>query len=130
MRILTTLLALFIFASALAYPIHEAETVADIHQFRERHIQDTSVLYFVDLSGEEDTGFWASLFSLFGGTSRSDETYLPDIADNNPVMKIDVSLEQFKNITEEYKLDTIPYVVVFHHGEEILREFPSSDTPD
>jgi hypothetical protein len=127
---LRILLLAAILAIAVAYPIHTAETEGDIKAFRARHIQDTSVLYFVNLSAEKQTGFWSSLFSLFGSTSESDETYLPDIAESSPVLKIDVGQEALENSTNSYGVDSVPFVIAFHHGEEILRGTPSSSTGD
>jgi hypothetical protein len=127
---LSILLLAAIVAIAVAYPIHTAESEADIKAFRARHIQDTSVLYFVNLSAEKQTGFWSSLFSLFGSTSESDETYLPDIAESSPVLKIDVGQEALENSTDAYGVDSVPYVIAFHHDEEILRGTPSSSTGD
>lgn len=117
-------------AVAFAYPVHVAETEKDIKAFNERHIQDTSVLYFVNLSSKTETGFWASLFSLFGSSSESDETYLLDIAENNPVLKIDVGQDELVNATKPYNVTSIPYVVAFHKGLELLREAPYSSTAD
>lgn len=124
------LLLAVVLGLALAYPVHQAETEADITAFRERHIQDTSVLYFVNLSAEKQTGFWASLFSLFGSTSESDETYLPDIAESSPVIKIDVGQDALANTTNAYGVDSVPFVIVYHHGEELMRERPTSSTGD
>ena len=125
----TAILLLCLLGFALSYPIHEAENVRDINAFRERHFQDTSVLYFEDTTVEEK-GFWSSLFSLFGSSSKADETYLNDIAENAPVLKVDLARDDFSNISEKFALKSLPFVFVFHHGEELLKEFPTSSTAD
>lgn len=88
------------------------------------------MLYFVNLSTKSDTGFWASLFSLFGSSAESDETYLLDIAENNPVLKIDVGQPELVNATKPYNVTSVPYIVAYHKGLELLREAPYSSSAD
>jgi hypothetical protein len=109
--------------------VHVAETEADIKAFNERHVQDTSVIYFVNLSSQQETGFWASLFSIFStSTPESDETHLNDIAENNPVLKVDIGKELMAHSAEDYNVKTVPFIIAFHKGKEILREKPTSTT--
>ena len=111
--------------------MHVAETEADIKAFNERHVQDTSVIYFVNLSSQQETGFWASLFSIFStSTPESDETHLNDIAENNPVLKVDIGQELMAHSAEDYNVKTVPFIIAFHKGKEILREKPSSSSAD
>lgn len=119
-----------ILAIAIAYPVNDAEDESDIKTFRGIHLVDTAVLYFYKKSGPKDTGFWASIFSIFSSSSEDDVTYLKDISDNAPVMTVDVGLERLKHSADDYKISSYPYVVVFHRDEEILRETPKSSTAD
>jgi len=123
--------AIFFLASlAIAYPVEIALTEADIKGFNDRHTQDTSVLFFVNLASQEESGFWASIFNLFGSSSESDESYLDEIAENNPVMKIDIGKETLAHAAEDYKVDSVPFVVALNKGEQIVREKPNSKTAD
>lgn len=133
-RTLSALLACFLLIAILqgcyAYPIHEAETPADIRLFQERHIQDTSALFFHNHRNVEEKGFFASIFDLFGSSSDSDDTILNEIAENIPVIKIDVGQDALQDTAEDYDVSTVPYVVAYHKGVEILREVPNSSTAD
>ena len=67
---------------------------------------------------------------MFSSSSEADVTYLEDIAKNNALLKIDLGQTTLAHSAEDYKVDSVPFVVVLHRGEEILREKPSSTTAE
>lgn len=115
---------------ALAYPVTIAEDEDDVRGFLEKHARDTAVLFLVNQESQENSGFWATIFNLFGSASESDESYLNSIAENNPVLKIDVGKKSLEHSSDDYKVESLPLAIAFHHGNEILRERPTSQTAE
>jgi hypothetical protein len=130
MKLIAVFALLFIVTFTHAYPSEAADDESDIKDFNERHMHDTSILFFVNQESQEQSGFWASIFNLFGSSSESDESFLDEIADNNPLIKIDIGKEALGHSAEDYSVETVPMIIAFHHGEEILRERPTAETAD
>lgn len=130
MKVRTVLLLISLLSVVRMYPSEVADDEADIKDFRERHTLDTAVLFFVNQESQEQSGFWASIFNLFGSSSESDESFLVEIAENNPLIKIDVGKDALAHSTEDYGVESVPLVIAFHHDKEILRERPTTDTAD
>lgn len=123
------LLLACILVSAFADQVQIAEDESDIRAFNDRHMLDNGVLYFVNLSVEEETGFWASLFRIFSfSTPENDMTHLNSIAENNPVLRIDIGKASMAHSAEDFGVKSVPYVIAFFRGKEILRQKPSSST--
>jgi hypothetical protein len=127
---ITLLLLAVMLGVTLAYPVTIADNEDDIRAFMIKHKNDTSVLFFVNQESQEASGFWATIFNLFGSTTESDESFLTEIAENNPVMKIDIGKTTLAHSTEDYKVESVPLAIAFHHGVEIIRERPTAKTAD
>lgn len=111
---------------AQAYPIEFADDEADIKTFNDRHNKDTAVLFFVNLESQEQSGFWASIFNLFGSSAESDEALMEKIGQKDPVLKIDIGKEKLAHSAKDFSVDSVPFIVAFYNGEEVLRETPNS----
>ena len=106
----------------------DAQTPEDVEAFRTLHRDDTAVLFFHNSADAKSTGFFESIFGLFGSKENLDEEFQAMIAEKYPVIEIDSKIEELQNVPDDYEVGTLPYVIAFHKGREIWREVPSKQT--
>ena len=103
----------------------------DVEAFKTLHSNDTAVLFFHNSQNKGETGFFRSIFGLFGNSNKDlDEEYQTLLAKKYPTMEIDTKIDYLKPVAENYQVDKMPYIIAFHKNREIWREMPSKDTPN
>jgi hypothetical protein len=108
----------------------DAATPEDVSAFRAIHEYDDAVLFFHDSSSSKSTGFFESIFGLFGGRSDLDEEYQSLMAEKYPTLEIDTNIEALKKTKDDYEVSELPYIIAYHKGKEIWREMPSKKSPE
>jgi len=106
----------------------DALTPEDISAFRAIHQNDDHVLFFHDSNDTASTGFFESIFGIFGATN-GDEEYQRLLAEKFPTLEIDTSIDALTKSKEDYKITEMPYVIAYHKNMEVWRELASKDTP-
>lgn len=105
----------------------DAETPEDVLAFRAMHQDDTCILFFHDGADAKETGFFESIFGIFG-TKDVDEEYQKLLAEKFATLEIDKQIYALKNVPDTYEVTDLPYIIAYHKGREIWREMPSKDS--
>lgn len=79
---------------------------------------------------ESTSGFWDSLFNLFGSSSDYETELEGSISNAHPIMKIDLGKTTLAHSAEDYKVEEVPFIIAFHKNVQVLKETPTLETSD
>ena len=128
--ILVLLLVGYSFATIGKTNNEDADTPEDVAAFRAMHHKDDHVLFFHDGAATQETGFFESLFGIFGSSGNLDEEFQKELAKKYPTLEIDKNVGALKLVPDDYMVPKLPYVIAYHKGQEIWRGEPTRDTSD
>lgn len=126
--ILVLLLVGYSFATIGSTNNEDADTPEDVAAFRAMHSNNDHVLFFHDGADQQETGFFESLFGIFGNSGNQDEEFQKELAKKYPTLEIDKNKASLKQVPDDYKVSKLPYVIAYHKGREIWRGEPTNDT--
>ena len=106
----------------------DANIPEDVSAFKALHSKDDWVLFFHNGADSKQSGFFDSLFGIFGAKSDLDEEFQALVAQKYPIMEIDTQIEALKNVPQDYEVTTMPYIIAYHKNKEVWREMPSKDS--
>jgi hypothetical protein len=131
MKVVVVLLLLSLaFAKISSSNNEDAESPEDVAAFRAMHSDEDHVLFFHNGKESQETGFFDSLFGIFGNPGDSDEKFQEKLAEKFPTLEVDTQIASLKNMGDDYEVPKLPYVIAYHNGREIWREVPTEETPE
>lgn len=87
-------------------------------------------MFFHDSADSKQTGFFSSIFGLFGNKEDIDEEYQELLAKKFATLEVDTDIEALKKVPDDYEVPVMPYIIAYHKNKEIWREMPSKDSPE
>lgn len=125
---LAVVLLLCLITGALAQNNVDAQTPEDVQAFRTLHANDVAVLFFHNSNDNKQTGFFESIFGLFGNNEDLDEQYQALIAQKYPIIEIDSKIPALAKVPDDYEVQTMPYIIAYYKNKELWREIPSKQS--
>uniref|UniRef100_A0A7S3KCT8 Thioredoxin domain-containing protein n=1 Tax=Euplotes crassus TaxID=5936 RepID=A0A7S3KCT8_EUPCR len=103
-----------------------------MEEFFVKHYKEITVFYFYDSEQNNDKGFLSSLIGIFSSSNEEDDDQeiMETLNSEYPVMRIDVSREELKELAINVGVIQYPWVLIYHEDHEIVNAKPTLSTAE